>query len=154
MTLMTLLDFRDALQIQNFKLREQNAKRMKRIRKFFKDEEGRQALRRASLCLQVTGQVEKFMAVNLRSDTPGVVGLAKGDVRAVVEERTRYLLDELPSDPNLQRAPAATALDWCAVDMLLRLGSLEKWLAPLCLLCRKWSPSSYMKKVSPLLARV
>jgi len=62
MTLMTLLDFQDALQILNVKLREQNAKRMKRIRKFFKDEEGRQALRRASLCLQVTGQVEKFMA--------------------------------------------------------------------------------------------
>ena len=130
MTLMTLLDFQDALQIRNVKLREQNAKRMKRIRKFFKDEEGRQALRRASLCLQVTGQVEKFMAAKTRSDTPPVVGLAKGDVHAVVEERMRYLLDELPSDPNLQLAPAATALVWCAVDMLLRLDSPQKLPAP------------------------
>ena len=97
--------------------------------------------------MQMTGQVEKLMAAKPRSNTPPpVVGLAKGDVHAVVEEKTSYLLDALPSDPNLELGPAATALVACAVDMLLRLDSMQRWPTFICLLCRKWNPSSYMKR--------
>ena len=87
------------------------------------------------------------MAAKPRSNTPlPVVGLAKGDVPAVVEEKKSYLLDALPSDPNLELGPAATALVACAVDMLLRLDSMQRWPTFICLLCRKWNPSSYMKR--------
>ena len=147
MLLMTLLEFEDTLKLENKQLREQNAKRINRIRRFFKTKDSGQALRRASLCMQMTGQVEKFMATKPRPDTPPpVVGLAKGEVHAVVEEKMSYLLDALPSDPNLQLGPAATALVACAVDILLRLDSMQEWPTLICLLCRKWNPSSYMKQ--------
>ena len=93
--------------VQRVEPRPENAKRLTAIQKFFRDASAMQALRRASLNLQLTGGVEALMASSGKDgEPPPVVRLVNGVVHAVVVERLRRLLTALHLDPSLDIGPA------------------------------------------------
>ncbi len=145
---MALLDFPDkALKVQGVVLGKDNAKRLQIIRKLFASAAGLQALRRASLCLQLTGGVEAVLAAKPCSDhPPPVVGVANGVVHELVATRLSRLLGALPNDPVLDLGSATGGLLATAVDLLLRLDAMRSYPLLIARLCRKWNSTTFLRQ--------
>ncbi len=151
MLLMALLDMPStALVVRRVRPREENAKRLKKIQDFFLNAEAMQALRRASLCLQLTGGVEAFMATKPEGDPP-VVALVNGDAHNLVVARLSRLMGALPLDPQLDLAPATGGLLACAADLILRLDGYKRYPFLICRLCRTWHPHTFLRACAAFL---
>ena len=143
MLLMALLEF--PVEVSGVKLRDESMKRLRKIQNFFRKPDRLQALRRASLSLQLTGGVDGVMATK-EGDRPSAVKLCNFEVHELVEQRLARLLGTLCLDPELELSPATGGLLACAADLLLRLESLNQYPLKLCLLCRKWFPTAFLRQ--------
>ena len=85
------------------------------------------------------------MAKKNGGEVPAVVGLARGEVHAIVVQRLQRIISALHLDPHLDLASAMGVLMACASDLLLRLDIYVRFPFLLCLMCREWEPITYVK---------
>ena len=152
MLTMALLGFpQDGLSIKKTAA-EISTKRMKRVKIFFGRPAAAQALRRASLVLQLTAGVEAFMSAQPQAgDPPTVVALQQGKAHEVLESRLQHLLKVLHYDPDLNVAAATGALVGTAADLTARLNAYLLCPYKFVRLCRRWFPSTYCGSVTSFL---
>ena len=84
------------------------------------------------------------MARKTFDQVPAVVALARGDVHNEVIKRLQRIIGALHLDPNLDLAASLGVLMACASDLLLRLDIYMQFPFLLALLCRAWSPTTYI----------
>ena len=136
------------LTLQKIKPKEENQKRLKKVRSFFAKPAAKQALRRASLVLQLTGGLEALTASETREGQfPKIVDLVNGAGHDIVKRRLRRLLGVMPNDELLKLAPATSNLLATAADLINRFNRLQRYPFILCRLCRKWFPHRYMQTI-------
>ena len=129
--------------------REENQKRICRVLAFYRDPEAPQALRRASLVLQLTGVVEALTSSKPKEGEPPLaVALARGDGHRLVTDRMQYLFTHIQHDPVLEIGPAVTALLATAADLVLRLNTYLQWPFKIGFMCKKWFPATYLRAIS------
>ena len=132
--------------------REITQKRLKNVHSFFKKWSASQALRRASLILQLTGGVEGFVSAEPKEGAPPTVAaILQGQAHAIVNERLQRLLGAMHHDPDLDLAAATGALLATGVDLILRLNEYKKFPYKFCTMCRKWFPVSHRASITRFL---
>jgi len=130
-----------AFVVQGVVPRKENQKRLRNIQTFFADGRCMQALRRASLVLQLTGGVESMMATK---NVPSVVRIVNGEAHGSISDRLGHLLGVMHRDPNLELGPATGGLLATACEITLRLNEYLKYPFLLCRMCRLWYTSSFL----------
>ena len=104
--------------------RKDNQKRLKNIQKFFANDDSMQALRRASLVLQLTGGVEAIMASKPKAGEPPPVvrivgdGINPGEAHQSVSNRFAHILSTMHLDKHLSLGPATGVVFAAAFDIL------------------------------------
>ena len=132
--------------------REITQKRLKKVHSFFKKWSASQALRRASLILQLTGGVEGFVSAEPKEGAPPTVAaILQGQAHAIVNERLQRLLGVMHHDPDLDLAAATGALLGTGMDLILRLNAYKKFPYKFCTMCRKWFPISHRVSITMFL---
>ena len=127
---------------------EDNKKRLKLVVRFFEKAEGKQALRRASLVLQLTGGLEAMTASKDKEGAqPKIVGMVKGEAHNLVVKRLQRLFGVLHNDPLLEVGPAVANLLGTAADLVLRFNGFLRYPFFLCRLCKRWFPTTYLQTI-------
>jgi len=152
MLTMALLGFpRDGLAVKE-SARDISQKRLKRLKRFFRTPAACQALRRASLVLQLTSSVETFMsAVPKEGEPPTIVAIQQGKAHDIVERRLQHLLGVLHCDPDLNLAAATGALLATAGDLIARLNEYLRHPYRFVAMCRKWFPGTFRYAITKFL---
>jgi len=119
-----------AFKVLGIKMRTLGQTRLRKVLRFFADPHADQAVRRASLVLQITGGVEACLSRNPKSATgevPTAVLLVKQEVHAIVASRLARILCELHRDPALDHRTATGVLFSVSADIILRLDELSRY---------------------------
>ena len=139
---------RNLLKLGKIKPQQENQKRLKLVVRFFDRPEGKQALRRASLVLQLTGGLEAMTASNDKEGAPPkIVAMVKGEARKLIVYRLQRLFGVLHKDPLLEVGPAVANILGTAADLLLRFNHFLRYPFILCRLCRAWFPMTFMSAI-------
>jgi hypothetical protein len=132
--------------------REDSQKRVKRVRHFFTKSAAGQALRRASLVLQLTSGVEGFMSAKPKEGSPPtVVAIQQGRAHDILNLRLQHLLEVAGKDPDLKLGAATGALLATAGDLNARLNAFMKYPYKFVVMCRKWFPMSHKHAITEFL---
>ena len=130
----------------------QNQKRLKLVTRFFERPAAKQALRRASLVLQLTGGLEAITASKAKEgELPRIVALVKGEAHTLVVKRLQRLFAVMHKDPLLELGPAATNILGTAADLILRFNKMLRYPFILCRLCKLWFPLTYLNSIMQFL---
>ena len=136
------------LKLEKIKPQEENQKRLKLVVRFFSRPEAKQALRRASLVLQLTGGLEAMVSSKVKEgQPPKIVSFVKGEAHAMIADRLLRLFGAMPKDPLLELGPATSNILATAVDLILRFNKLQAYPFRLCRLCKKWFTVTYLQAI-------
>ena len=137
------------LKLSTMKPQEENQKRLKLLQGFFSSPEAKQALRRASLVLQLTGGVEALSSAKVKEagDPPRIVSFVRGEAHKLVDHRLRHLLITMHKDPLLKPAPALSVLVATSADLILRFNKLKEYPFVLCLMSKRWFRTTYLHAI-------
>ena len=136
------------LKLGQIQPQEDNKKRLKLVARFFEKAEGKQALRRASLVLQLTGGLEAMTAAKPKEGAqPKIVDIVKGAAHNLVVKRLQLLFCVLHNDELLEVGPAVANLLGTAADLILRFDNFLRYPFILCRLCKAFFPQTYMQAI-------
>ena len=136
------------LKLENIKPQEENQKRLKLVVRFFSMPEAKQALRRASLVLQLTGGLEAMASSKVKEgQPPKIVSFVKGEAHAMIANRLLRLFGAMHKDPSLELGPATSNILATAADLILRFNKLLAYPFRLCRLCKKWFTVTYLQAI-------
>ncbi|CAK9087120.1 Uncharacterized protein SCF082_LOCUS41184 [Durusdinium trenchii] len=142
---------------QTIHMQEENAKRAVAFRSWYDDEVQQRDLRRACLCLRLTGLATSLTAKRSGTtkasldEVPTLVKLAKG----VVQQRTLAELldiaDWLHADTLVDQTSCFASLFVTEIHILLRFSEYQEFPAKLCLLSRRFNPDTFMLEIEHFL---
>jgi hypothetical protein len=137
-----------AFRVRSIKPREKAQKRLVNVLAFFKHPQAPQALRRASLVLQLTGGVEALTSSKVeRGARPVMVKLCNGDVHDLVATRLQRLLGVMHMDTALEIGPALAGLLATTIDICLRFDVFTRYPFRICRLSKKWFPHTWLQAI-------
>ena len=152
MLTMVLLNLPQAGLVTKSSAREVSQKRLKKVRSFFAKPSASQALRRASLILQLTGGIEAFMSRRPREgEPPTIVAIQKYKAHDIVDERLQHLLENMHYDTCLNLGAATTALFGTAGDLIVRINGYMRYPYRFVRMCRKWFPLTWRSDITSFL---
>ena len=109
--------------------REENAARLRKVRRWFLRADTAQYLRRTVLCMRLTGALHDMSASTVREagKPPMVVRFAEGEARRVIDQELQAILRDVHLDADLDGAACLSGLVGTAADLLLRFRRWELW---------------------------
>ena len=144
MLTMALLKLPQAGLVTKSSARDVSQKRLKKVRSFFAKPSACQALRRASLVLQLTGGIEAFMSRRPKQgEPPIIVDIQKYKAHDIVDGRLQHLLEHMHLDTGLNLGAATGALFGTAADSIVRINMFMQYPHSFVKMCRKWFPGTF-----------
>jgi len=132
--------------------RELTQNRLKKVKQFFGKPAACQALRRASLVLQLTAGIETFMSAKPKEgEPPVVVALQQGKAHEILDLRLQRIFGSMHYDPDLHIGAATSALLGTAGDLTARLKQYMLYPYRIVKMCRKWFPATHRHEITRFL---
>ena len=152
MLTMMILDFPDAGLTIKTTARDENKRRVTKVKRFFRNPGAMQALKRDSLVLQITAVAEAFLSrIPAEGEPPIVVRILKDELHDLVNGQVWSVLGNLHRDPKLHAGPAVVAILATAMDLVARLNVFKGYPFRFAKMCRKWFPPTYQRAINEFL---
>jgi len=144
------------LQVHTTVPRKDNAKRLRIVKRWLRQPDTAQYLRRTVLSMRGTEVLHAMSARTVDRGSgkpPMVVRFAQGAARQAVDAEVKAVVALFPLDPDLDQGAAFTAVTLTALDLLDRFARYEMWPYKGLLLCKTFNPH-FHRACGDLLAEV